>query len=45
VLHDGHHVDPRADRTYAVEAVSLLVPALQRRGFEFRTLCDPGGDD
>lgn len=41
VLHDGHHVNPRADRAYAVKAVSLLIPALQQRGFEFRTLCDP----
>ncbi|MGE5814430.1 MAG: polysaccharide deacetylase family protein [Acidobacteriota bacterium] len=41
VLHDGHHKNPRANRTYAVEAVSQLVPALQQRGFQFGTLCDP----
>lgn len=41
VLHDGHHVNPRADRQYAVEAVSQLIPALQARGFRFATLCEP----
>jgi peptidoglycan/xylan/chitin deacetylase (PgdA/CDA1 family) len=40
VLHDGHHVNPRADRRYAIEAVRQLVPALRTRGFEFGTLCD-----
>jgi chitooligosaccharide deacetylase len=41
VMHDGHHANPRADRRYAVEAVSHLVPALQRKGFKFATLCQP----
>lgn len=41
VLHDGHHVDPRADRTYAIDAVSHLVPALRARGFHFLPLCEP----
>jgi peptidoglycan-N-acetylglucosamine deacetylase len=40
VMHDGHHVDPRADRRYAVEAAALLIPALRARGFAFGTLCD-----
>jgi len=40
VLHDGHHVNPRADRRYAVEAVQQLVPALKKRGFRFGTLCE-----
>lgn len=39
VMHDGHHVNPRADRRYAVEATSLLIPALRARGFDFGTLC------
>lgn len=41
VLHDGHHVNPRADRRYTVEAASWLIPALQKRGFRFGTLCEP----
>jgi chitooligosaccharide deacetylase len=45
VLHDGHHSNPRADRRYAVEAVSELIRALQRRGFRFGTLCDPQTGD
>ena len=39
VMHDGHHVDPRADRRYAVEATRQLVPALKTRGFGFGTMC------
>jgi peptidoglycan/xylan/chitin deacetylase (PgdA/CDA1 family) len=41
VLHDGHHIDPRADREHTVEAVSRLVPALKARGFRFAPLCGP----
>lgn len=41
VFHDGHHVNPRADRAYTVEAVSRLVPALRARGFRFAALCEP----
>ena len=40
VMHDGHHVDPRPDRRYAVEATALLVPALRARGFAFGALCE-----
>ena len=40
VMHDGHHVDPRPDRRYTVEATRLLVPALRARGFSFGRLCD-----
>jgi peptidoglycan/xylan/chitin deacetylase (PgdA/CDA1 family) len=40
VIHDGHHVNPRADRRHAAEVVRLLVPALRSRGFEFGTLCN-----
>ncbi len=39
VMHDGHHVNPRADRRYAVEAAALMIPALRARGFGFGTLC------
>ena len=39
VIHDGHHVDPRADRRYAVETVDALVPALRAKGFHFGTIC------
>jgi hypothetical protein len=40
-MHDGHHVDPRSDRRYAVEAAALMIPALRARGFSFGTLCEP----
>jgi peptidoglycan/xylan/chitin deacetylase (PgdA/CDA1 family) len=40
VMHDGHHVDPRPDRRYAVEATRQLIPALRLRGYRFGTLCD-----
>jgi peptidoglycan-N-acetylglucosamine deacetylase len=39
VIHDGHHVDPRADRAYAIETVDRLVPELRARGFQFGTIC------
>lgn len=39
VIHDGHHVDPRADRAYAVEATGQLIPALRARGFAFGRVC------
>jgi peptidoglycan/xylan/chitin deacetylase (PgdA/CDA1 family) len=39
VMHDGHHVEPRADRRYAIEATRLLVPAAKARGFRFGNLC------
>jgi peptidoglycan/xylan/chitin deacetylase (PgdA/CDA1 family) len=40
VMHDGHHVDPRADRRYAVEATAKLIPALRAKGYELRALCN-----
>lgn len=40
VIHDGHHADPRADRRYAVEATTDLVPALRAKGFAFGSVCD-----
>jgi len=39
VIHDGHHKDPRRDRSHAGGAVRLLVPALRERGFTFASLC------
>ena len=39
VMHDGHHVNPAADRRYAVEATARLGPELKRRGYRFGTLC------
>lgn len=39
VMHDGHHVNPAADRRYAVEATRQLVPAIKARGFGFGVLC------
>jgi hypothetical protein len=41
-MHDGHHVNPRAERRYAVEAAALMIPALRARGFGFGTLCESG---
>ena len=41
VMHDGHHVNPRADRRYAVEATRLLVPAIRAKGWALGKLCDP----
>lgn len=41
VIHDGHHVNPRADRRHAAETVRRLVPELRARGFVFKPLCDP----
>lgn len=40
VIHDGHHVDPRADRRHAAETVRLLAPQLRARGFVFKSLCE-----
>jgi peptidoglycan-N-acetylglucosamine deacetylase len=39
VIHDGHHVNPRADRDYAIETVDRLVPELRAKGFQFGTIC------
>lgn len=40
VVHDGHHIDPRADRQRTVDATALLIPQLRARGFTFGSLCD-----
>jgi peptidoglycan/xylan/chitin deacetylase (PgdA/CDA1 family) len=39
VIHDGHHVDSRADRRYAIETVDRLIPELKAKGFAFGTIC------
>jgi peptidoglycan-N-acetylglucosamine deacetylase len=39
VLHDGHHVDPAADRQYTISVVEQLIPRLRSRGLEFGTIC------
>lgn len=39
VIHDGHHVDPGADRRYAIETVDALIPRLREKGFRFGTIC------
>jgi hypothetical protein len=38
VIHDGHHLDPRPDRQYAVDATARLVPALRARGLRVTRL-------
>lgn len=40
VLHDGHHVDPAADRQYTISVVEQLITRLRSRGLEFGTVCD-----
>jgi len=42
VIHDGHHVDPRPERRYAIEATRQIVPALRAKGFAFGTVCGSG---
>jgi peptidoglycan/xylan/chitin deacetylase (PgdA/CDA1 family) len=39
VIHDGHHENPSADRSYAVETVDRVIPELKARGFQFGTIC------
>jgi peptidoglycan/xylan/chitin deacetylase (PgdA/CDA1 family) len=39
VIHDGHHVDPRANRQYAIDVTRALIPDLREKGFEFGTIC------
>jgi chitooligosaccharide deacetylase len=42
VIHDGHHIEPRADRQYAIEATGALIPALRARQLEIAPLpCRP----
>jgi peptidoglycan-N-acetylglucosamine deacetylase len=40
VMHDGHHVNPRADRHHTVAAVRDLIPALRARGLRPGVLCE-----
>jgi chitooligosaccharide deacetylase len=39
VIHDGHHENPRADRRYAIDVTTALVPELRKKGFAFGTIC------
>ena len=39
VMHDGHHQNPRAERTRTVTATADLVRRLKTRGFRFGELC------
>jgi peptidoglycan/xylan/chitin deacetylase (PgdA/CDA1 family) len=39
VMHDGHHIEPRPNRQYAIEATARLIPALRARGLAFGRLC------
>ncbi len=41
VMHDGHHENPRADRTRTVAATAELIPVLRARGFAFGVVCEP----
>jgi peptidoglycan-N-acetylglucosamine deacetylase len=41
VIHDGHHRNPRADRSHAGQTVTRLAPQLRARGYDFGILCDP----
>jgi peptidoglycan/xylan/chitin deacetylase (PgdA/CDA1 family) len=40
VIHDGHHRNPRADRSYAIDATRRVIDGLRVRGYEFVALCD-----
>lgn len=40
VIHDGHHIDARADRRHAADTVRILAPQLRARGFVFKGLCE-----
>jgi chitooligosaccharide deacetylase len=44
VMHDGDHVNPRADRRATVDATATLIPRLRARGFEFGRICRPFED-
>jgi peptidoglycan/xylan/chitin deacetylase (PgdA/CDA1 family) len=41
VVHDGHHINPRADRQYAIDTTALAIPELRAKGFVFGTICGP----
>lgn len=43
VMHDGHHHNPRAERTYAIEAARIIIDGLRKRGYTFRTVCEASG--
>ena len=39
VIHDGDHVDPRANRQHAIDVTRALIPALRQKGFSFGRIC------
>jgi len=39
VLHDGHHLDPRADRRYTLAAAARIIDGLRAEGYSFATFC------
>lgn len=39
IIHDGHHRNPRADRSYALEATRQIIHGLHAQGYEFATVC------
>jgi peptidoglycan/xylan/chitin deacetylase (PgdA/CDA1 family) len=41
VIHDGDHVNPRADRQHSIDVTRALIPELRKKGFEFGTICVP----
>lgn len=43
VVHDGHHVNPRADRRHTVETTARLVRLLRAEGFSFGAVCGSDG--
>jgi len=45
VIHDGHHRNARADRTYAVEATRRIIDELRTAGYTFHTLCQSVAPD
>ena len=44
VIHDGDHVNPQADRQYAIDVTRALIPALRQKGFRFAAICDASFD-
>ena len=44
VMHDGHHENPRADRTQTVRATAQLIPLLRAKGLAFGRLCDAAAE-
>jgi peptidoglycan-N-acetylglucosamine deacetylase len=39
VIHDGHHLNPTSDRSYAIDATRQVIDGLSAKGYTFGTLC------